>query len=206
MGKDIAAAQAAYQAKGAGTTTADIPTGLLSWPAIGNQYLASDPTLLGQVFNVTDNLASFFDANNDGIYDPVKGDYPVIPCRGAKATAYADQMTFCVFNDVGNIHTESSGQQIGIQVNRLAFAFQTTDDINNMTFYNYEIVNKSSNPLYQTYMSQWTDPDLGCANDNYVGCDTTNSRSLGFCYEGLTLRWIVRRGKRIWVAIANGWD
>jgi hypothetical protein len=51
-----------------------------------------------------------------------------------EAEAYADQMVFWVFNDVGNQHSESSGQAIGVQINALAFAFQTTDEINNMTF------------------------------------------------------------------------
>ena len=46
--------------------------------------------------------------------------------------AYADQMVFWVINDVGNQHTESNGQAIGAQINCLAFAFQTTNDINNI--------------------------------------------------------------------------
>ncbi|MDB5282809.1 MAG: hypothetical protein JWO06_1884 [Bacteroidota bacterium] len=181
-GADIAKAQSAYLQNPTGVTLADIPKDVLAWPAKGNQYLAGDPTLIGQTYNVTDNLAPFKDVNHDGVYDPLKGDYPVIPCRNGESQAYADQMVFWVFNDVGNIHTESNGQSIGVQVNSLAFAFQTTDEINNMTFYNYEIVNKSANKLFQTYISQWVDPDLGCAFNDRVGCDT--SRSLGVCYNG----------------------
>ena len=181
-GKDIAAAQAAFQLKGTSTTTADIPTDVLAWPAVGNQFLATDPTLIGSTFNVTDNLAPFFDNDGDGTYNPLKGDYPVIPCRGGVATAYADQMVFYVFNDMGNIHSQTNGEAIGVQVNALAFAFSTSDDLNNMTFYNYQIINKSSSNLYDTYVSQWVDPDLGCFNNDYVGCDV--GRALGICYNG----------------------
>src|ERR1043165_336220 len=181
-GADITTAQTNFLQKGTSTTTGDIPKGVLAWPAKGNQYLATDPTLIGETFNVDDNLAPFKDADGDGMYDPVKGDYPVIPCRNGEAKAFADQMIFWVVNDMGNQHTESNGQAIGIQVNALAFAFQTTDDINNMTFYKYEITNKSSTPLYQTYISQWADPDLGCFSNDRVGCDT--SRSLGIIYNG----------------------
>lgn len=60
-----------------------------------------------------------------------------------------------MFNDKGNTHTETSSQPMGVQVNALAFAFQTTDEINNMTFYTYNIVNKSGASLNQTYMSQF---------------------------------------------------
>jgi len=184
LGTNIALAQTAFLQKGSLTTTGDIPKDVLAWPAIGNQYLASDPTLVGQTFNITDNLAPFEDFDGNGIYDPVKGDYPDIPCRNSQTHAYGDQMVFWVFNDVGNIHTESNGEAIGVQVNALAFAFQSTDAINNMTFYNYEIINKSSNKLFNTYVSQWVDPDLGCFDNDRVGCDTT--RALGICYNGTT--------------------
>jgi hypothetical protein len=184
LGADIASAQAAFAANGSATTLAMIPADVQAWPAVGNPYLASNPNLVGQTYNITAPLAPFWDANNDGIYNPVDGDYPSIPCNGKPGTAYADQMVFWVFNDVGNIHSQTNGQQIGVQMNALAFAFETTDDINNMTFYNYEIINQSTNALFQTYISQWVDPDNGCYDNDRVGCDTT--RSLGFCYNGTT--------------------
>jgi hypothetical protein len=183
-GADIEKAQAAFLLKGSQTTLADVPKGVLSWPGKGNPYLETDPSLMGETFIINENLAPFKDVDNDGIYDPLKGDYPYIPCRSGDGEAYADQMVFWCFNDVGNLHTESNGQAIGVQVNALAFAFQTTDEVNNMTFYKYEIINKSSNPLKDTYISQWSDPDLGCFSNDRVGCDTT--RSLGIVYDGTT--------------------
>ncbi len=180
-GADISKAQTAFLQKGPLTTVADIPTGVLSWPGKGNPHLQTDPTLIGETFDILENLAPFKDFDDDGIYDPTKGDYPVIPCRGKESEAFADQMVFWTFNDVGNQHTETSSQPIGVQINALAFAFQTTDEINNMTFYKYEITNKSTNPLNQTYISQWADPDLGCYLNDRVGCDT--SRDLGIVYN-----------------------
>lgn len=181
-GADIEIAQNAYMQKGTATTTADIPRSVLAWPARGNQYLASDPSLLGETFSIPDNLAPFKDVDGDGIYNPVMGDYPYIPCRNGEAEAYGDQMTFWVMNDAGNIHTESSGQAIGVQINALGFAFQTTDDVNNMTFYKYEIINKSATSLVNTLISQNVDPDLGCYNNDYIGCDVPNS--IGIIYNG----------------------
>lgn len=184
LGSDVENARAAFAQKGTQTTLSDIPRSVLAWPGRQNPYLATDPSLLGETFVINDNLAPFFDADNDGIYDPLKGDHPVIPCRGTESEAFGDQMIFWVINDVGNQHTETNGQSIGVQVNCLAFAFQTTDEINNMTFYKYEIVNKSSNPLLRTYVSQWSDPDLGCFSNDRVGCDVP--RALGIVYNGST--------------------
>lgn len=93
-----------------------------------------------------------------------------------------DQTIWWVFNDVGNVHTESQGNAIGMEIRAQAFAFSTNDEINNMTFYTYEIINRSTYELRNAYFSQWVDPDLGYAQDDYVGCDV--KRGLGYCYNG----------------------
>lgn len=183
LGSNIEIAQTAFLNGNA--TVADIPKDVLAWPAKGNQYLASDVTLLGETFVVNDNLAPFKDFDGDGFYDPLKGDYPYIPCRNGEAEAYGDQMVFWVINDAGNIHTESNGQSIGVQINALGFAFQTTDEVNNMTFYKYEIVNKNSLQLNNTLISQNVDPDLGCFENDYIGCDVANS--VGVVYNGTAI-------------------
>ncbi len=69
-----------------------------------------------------------------------------------------------------------------MEIRAQAFAFATNDVINNMTFYSYEIINRSTFELTQTYFSPWVDTDLGFATDDYVGCDV--KRGLGYCYNG----------------------
>ena len=94
-----------------------------------------------------------------------------------------DETLWWVFNDKGNAHTESkSANPIGLEIRAQAFAFSMNDEINNMTFYSYEIINRSTFTLQNTYFSQWVDPDLGYAHDDFVGCDV--KRGLGYCYNG----------------------
>lgn len=93
-----------------------------------------------------------------------------------------DQTLWSVYNDKGNYHSETQGDPIGMEIRAQYFAFATNDEINNMTFYSYEIINRSTYTLTGTYFSQWVDPDLGWANDDYVGCDV--NRGLGYCYNG----------------------
>jgi hypothetical protein len=69
-----------------------------------------------------------------------------------------------------------------MEVRAQAFAFATNDEINNMTFYSYEVINRSTFELTQTYFCPWVDTDLGYAWDDYVGCDVL--RGLGYCYNG----------------------
>ncbi|MGD1845454.1 MAG: T9SS C-terminal target domain-containing protein [Salibacteraceae bacterium] len=69
-----------------------------------------------------------------------------------------------------------------MEIRAQAFAFTTNDEVNNMTFYNYELVNRSTFTLTETYFGQWVDADLGGPQDDYVGCDVV--RGLGYCYNG----------------------
>ena len=166
---------------GANPTGASAMDAILNWPAIGPE---------GQP------MAPYYDANGNGVYDPYAGDYPDFwlgtgsrpdPSPGVladpcDAELFGDQVLFWVFNDKGNVHSESGGASIGLEIQAQAFAFQTNDVINNMTFYHYNIINKSSFRLDSTYFGVWVDPDLGSASDDFVGCDV--GLGLGYCYNG----------------------
>ena len=93
-----------------------------------------------------------------------------------------DETLYWIFNDNAGAHTESKGNPIGLEIRGQCFGFATNDELNNMTFYSYEIINRSTYTLTDTYFSQWVDPDLGYAYDDYVGCDV--GRGLGYCYNG----------------------
>ncbi|MFZ4545010.1 MAG: hypothetical protein ACOYOA_13230 [Saprospiraceae bacterium] len=145
---------------------------ILGWPAKGNPYFSQ---VWG--FNLptqVDYLANFWDNNRDGIYDPLDGDYPSIYLRGCDdAPQIADEIIFWVFNDEGGGagHTLSRGKSIGMEVQAQSFAFATNDQLNNMTFTHYRLINRSSESLDSTFFGIWTDPDLGCYADDYLGCD-----------------------------------
>jgi len=135
-------------------------------------------------------LAPFKDIDGDNFYDPTLGDYPYYDIYNkadkdalgvCAAKIFGDETLWWVFNDKGDIHTETSGQSIGLEIRGQAFAFKTNDEINNMTFYNYEVINRSTFSLNKTYFTVWNDPDLGCYLDDYVGCDI--QRGLGFIYN-----------------------
>jgi hypothetical protein len=157
-------------------------------PSYFNSFPAHGNTAAGQDYY----LGPFKDYNNNGLYDPEYGDYPwydflrEIDCatrrREDQIPLFGDQTYFWIFNDKGNVHTESQGLPIGMEVRAQAFAFTTNDEVNNMTFLNYVLINQGSQTLTETYFGSWVDPDLGFANDDYVGCDV--QRGLGYCYNG----------------------
>jgi hypothetical protein len=169
---------------GLSTTPADEPTAaafdhINNWPAHG---------AVGQDFY----LAPFYDRGKDGFYNPLEGDYPWyddilgrddIECGiDRRISLFGDNTYWWVFNDKGNIHAESGGDPIGMEIRAQAFAFSTSDEINRMTFYNYELINRGTQTLFNTFFSQFLDADVGYFGDDYAGCDV--SRGLGYMYNG----------------------
>mgnify|MGYP007101860577 CR=1 FL=1 len=181
-----------------------IPKSILDWPA--------HPDVVGgnNVDEISHYMAPFYDRNKDGEYNPMDGDYPYYDIENklchtkiktleeeyygedvlhgtilADAVLKGDQTLWWVFNDKGNSHTESNGAAIGVEVRAQAFGFATNDEINNMSFCSYEIINRSTYELKGTYFCPWTDVDLGYAKDDYVGCDV--KRGLGYGYNGTAI-------------------
>lgn len=149
-----------------------IPKSILEWPGRGNPHaIGANGTPLN--LSPSKNLAPFVDYDNDGLYNPENGDYPDVA---------GDQALWWVYNDRGDIHSETGGEAIGLEIQCLAFGFATNDEINDMTFYKYKVFNYATSRLDSVYFGQWVDPDLGLYTDDFVGCDP--SRALGICYNG----------------------
>jgi hypothetical protein len=168
-----------------GTSTQDesfphyiVPDIVKKWPAHGDVSLGQDYY-----------LAPFFDRNEDGEYRWEDGDYPWYDLQKNKdcksdrnISLYGDLNLWWVMNDKGNIHTETQGEPIGMEIRAQAFSFSSNDEINNMTFYNYELINRGTQTLYNTYFGFFTDGALGDPFDDFVGCDV--NRGLAYYYNG----------------------
>jgi len=155
-----------------------IPDIIKDWPAHGDISMGQDYY-----------LAPFFDRNDDGVYNWEEGDYPwhdiykTKECKtDRRVSLFGDLNYWWVMNDKGNIHTETGADAIGMEIRAQAFSFASNDEINNMTFYNYELINRGTQTLYNTYFGFFTDGALGDPYDDYVGCDV--NRGLGYYYNG----------------------
>ncbi len=158
----------------------DIPRSIRGWPAKGNRFFESVHDF--ELPDTDAGLAGFFDRDGDGTYEPEEGDYPVIEVRGCPDVEYADQMFFWIYNDDSNVHSQSQNSQpMSMEVQVQSFAYQSNDELNNMTFQRYKLINRGTEPLDSTFFAMWVDPDLGCAFDDYIGCDV--ERDLAYIYN-----------------------
>jgi hypothetical protein len=95
-----------------------------------------------------------------------------------------DATIWSVYNDADpSLHTNEAGSTapLGVEVQQTTFAYNRAGTLGNIIFMKFKILNKGANTLNNTYVSVWCDPDLGGADDDLVGCDTT--LSLGYCYN-----------------------
>ena len=153
---------------------------LKSYPARGNPYWSEFYKF--DLPNDNQGLGAFYDNNEDGQYNPCDGDYPAIEVRGCPLESnYPDEIIFWVYNDAGNSHTQTNADPIRMEVQVQAFAYTTNDQINDMTFYRYKLINRAITSIDSTFFGMWVDPDLGCSEDDFIGCDT--SRSLMYIYN-----------------------
>jgi len=161
-----------------------IPQVILDWPAHGDASAGYDFY-----------LAPYWDNNDDGFYNPGDGDYPfydldgILPCGTSREfrrpRLFGDLTLWWVYNDRGNIHTETDGEAIGMEIRAQAFEFSTNDALNDMTFYNYALINRSTFTLIETYFGMFADGALGWAWDDYTGCHV--SKGVGYFYNGETV-------------------
>jgi hypothetical protein len=158
---------------GGSIPVSEIPLSIRNWPAAGNQYFVGEagaPIPL----DVDRHLAPYIEYDGEQGYDPTKGDHPDIH--------NSNEGVFWVINDALHKHTMSdTGKPLGIEIRKLAYAYDRPGVLDSTTFYRFEYENFGQD-LDSVYIAIWADPDLGNYDDDYVGCDT--NRNMGIAYNG----------------------
>ncbi|MCX6149795.1 MAG: T9SS type A sorting domain-containing protein [Ignavibacteriales bacterium] len=117
--------------------------------------------------------APYEDINHDGQY--TKGiDKPKFE---------GDETLWFVANDLDSTitHYTYGSEPIGLEVQATTYGYNRTDDLADVVFKKYKIINKSNSIVEDMYFGYWSDTDLGDGNDDYVGCDTL--LNFGFTYN-----------------------
>lgn len=133
-----------------------LPDHIAHWPGNGN-------TANGEAAI----LAPFIDQNNNGIYEPALGDFPDI-C--------GDQAIFMMYNNEapGSGTFNNSCSKLRVEYHVLAYARASALDtaLDNTVFLKTDIINHASESYHDLYFSNYVIADLGCYQNDHVGCDT----------------------------------
>jgi hypothetical protein len=124
--------------------------------------------------------------------DTLSSDYLNWPSHlGAPADSYGnplvigEQTLWCVYNDANpdrHVAIEGGTDPLGLEIQQMAYAFNTNGALGNVVFMEFKIINDLSNTLDSTYLAIWCDTDIGSFNDDVGGCAV--GRDLGYAYNG----------------------
>ncbi len=117
--------------------------------------------------------APWVDVDGDGIFT-----------RGVDQPKFVgDEVLWYVSNDLDPARTTFlyGTLPMGMEVQSTVFGFNRTGALGDMVFEKFKFINKGQNTIKDMIVGYWSDTDLGDANDDYTGCDT--SLSLGYTYN-----------------------
>jgi len=145
--------------------SAEIPENILSYPGNGELGYAQ-------------NLAPFVDINNDGIYNPLVGDYPSI---------LGDYTYFNIYNDLKNEGGFVDSIPMGLEFHQTTWMSNCDtlygqwgnldNALNTTIYYRIKIINRSGKNYNNVYIGNSNFSNLGHNIDDYVGCNPNQNFS-----------------------------
>jgi len=117
--------------------------------------------------------APYDDVNGDGKFSR-NIDQPKI---------YGDETFWFAANDLDTNTSKFcyGSDPIGLEMQCTIYGYNRTDELGDVIFKRYKLINKGPYNVDSTFLCYFVDPDLGYALDDYVGCDTL--LNLGYCYN-----------------------
>ena len=148
-------------------------TAIYAWPGRGNPNFEQ---YNGYPLDLSEGgtVGAFWDEDQDGIYDPARGDYPVYVTQGCgnSSLVVPTEMLLYPFalSAIGSDDFQS------IQVYLTAFRFGCEEEegtLNNSLFLSYRMtlfpLETGAGNLDNSYVGFFLDGDIGCYADDYVG-------------------------------------
>jgi hypothetical protein len=156
----VSRAEILYHAVNYNVWDYEMPEAIANWPAHGDITLG-----------LAENLAPFADLNGNGVYEPTLGEYPEI--RG-------DHAAYVILNDTGGPHLNSGGAPMGLEIHFMFYQFEDEAFLNNTTFVNVRVINRSTTNYTQFSVGNLVDFDIGFSDDDLGGYDETLNLIYGF--------------------------
>lgn len=154
-------------------------------PGVINGTFSGDTSVAS---NPSDTLFHIYKISKSDTVGSVNPDYDHWPAKhGAPVDArgipkfLGDQQLYSVYNDINSRKHALIGTTppMGLEYHSLTYG---SASLNNVMFLHLEIINKSIFTYDSTYVTIFSDEDLGGSNDDMTGCDTL--LDLGYVYNG----------------------
>jgi Secretion system C-terminal sorting domain/Dockerin type I domain len=158
-----------------GVINNSVSTDIMGFPCRNNPYFSTYNN--GTTLLPNRDFAAFKDRNNDGIYNPMQGDYPIIP--QTDGSVLPEKMAWIVYNDNG-VHNETGGNPMKAEIQATYYSFSCGNLLTDRTtFVSYKIFNRNPTTLIMS-AGMWADFDIGCYVDDYIGSIPSQNTMFGY--------------------------
>ncbi len=142
---------------------------IFGWPAKGNAFFFEENGF--DMPKANESYAPFTDLNENGLYEPDIGEFPEIGIRCVNEAAPSpDEMLWCRYSD-NTEHTESGLLPINLEIHTSYFVFncENREVLSNTIFVRHYLINRVDGILDEAYLGVFSDFDIGCPDDDYMG-------------------------------------
>ena len=144
----------------------DLPEDIKTWPGKGNPFVNAE--------FVSSDVAPFYDSDDDDIYNPLLGDYPLVSSK--RGAFVPSEFTFTIYHDQG-IHGVSGSQPMNMQFYQTQYVINCKDgDLDRTVFTIIKTKSFDESAYEKAYIGLYVDNHLGCDRFDRFGYDKiTNS-------------------------------
>jgi hypothetical protein len=129
-----------------------LPEAVLGWPGTGNPHFESVNGM--PLPDEPQGYAPFTDEDEDGIYDPTKGDLPLFA---------GDEAVWLLFSTASVAQQSGVGSPFPLEIHLMAYGFRSDEaTINQTIYYDYKFISRSGEDLIDFRAGQFIDSDMGC--------------------------------------------
>ena len=158
---------------------------IFSWPVKSNPFF--------EIFNESDisfhselnHFGRFYDRDNDGIYNPGNGDYPMMnmPWCNDDPFPIPTEMLWFSFTDSID-HTQSQLLPLNMIVHCEIYVFSCLEDnpLNNTIIVNYRLQYRNYTDVFSTHIGVYSDFNIGDPENDFIG--SSPDRGIMFSYNG----------------------
>ena len=138
---------------------------IFSWPGNGNPHFPINPLPITE-----QGWAPFYDMDEDGIYNPKNGDFPLQNIENNNSLFIPNEINWTVFHDF-KWHEESGGWPMNVEVQQTTWVREcdSQPEIENTVFVEYKIINRSFEDIDSFHAGILVDFNIGCYLDDYIG-------------------------------------
>lgn len=158
---------------------------VFSWPVKSNPFFETynEPDII--LDSDINHFGSYYDRNDDDIYDPSKGDYPVINmpyCLDIYHPKPTEMLWFSFTDKVDHTQSQMAPLNFVIQCEVYVFSCEEENPLNNSVIVNYKLINNGITDIDSTRIGVYVDFSIGNPFNDFIG--SSPERGMIYAYNG----------------------